>query len=186
MRDVAGCGDGLVQGWETIELSKVRAVTHRWTHSTAKGPPFPSLPEPRRNTHLLDQGFPNFPDHKDYLKGLLRIQTPKPFLWRFTSHKAGSRLFIHLDTSHQLTHILGVLTLRTGWRFRMSRTQLLPLTSSGPRGVLTNKQIRILWIRAMVGKAQGVVGKEGGASNSDQEGGGGQRPPDLIQHALSF
>lgn len=37
-----------------------------------------------------------------------------------------------------------------------------------------------------MGKAQGVVGKQGGASNSDQEGGGGQRPPDLIQHALSF
>ena len=54
---------------------------------------------------------------------------------------SSSRLFIHLDTSHQLTHILCVLTLRTGWRFRMSRIQLLPLTSSGPRGVLTNKQI---------------------------------------------
>ena len=140
MSGVAGCGDGLVQGWETIELSKVRAVTHQCTHSTAKGPPFPSLPEPRRNTYLLDQGFPNLPDHKDYLKGLLRIQTPKPFLWRFTFHKTGSRLFIHLDTSHQLTHILSVLTLRTGWRFRMSRIQLFPLTSSGPRGVLTNKQ----------------------------------------------
>ena len=44
MSGVAGCGDGLVQGWETIELSKVRAVMHQWTHSTAKGPPFPSLP----------------------------------------------------------------------------------------------------------------------------------------------
>ena len=70
----------------------------------------------------------------------------------------------------------------------MSRTQLLLLTSSGPRGVLTNKQIRILRIRAMVGKAQGVVGKEGGSSNPNQvvDWEGDQRPPDLIQHAFSF
>lgn len=29
MRGVAGCGDGLVQEWGMIELSKVRAVTHQ-------------------------------------------------------------------------------------------------------------------------------------------------------------
>lgn len=50
----------------------------------------------------------------------------------------------------------------------MSRIQILPSTSSGPGGILTNKWLSIHELRATVGKVQGMVGKQGGVSNSDQ------------------
>lgn len=69
MGGVVGCGDGLAWGWGIAEPLEVRTVVYQCTQSATKdSPPFlPLTPWPRWNTHSLDQGFPNSPDHKDYL-----------------------------------------------------------------------------------------------------------------------
>lgn len=50
----------------------------------------------------------------------------------------------------------------------MGRTQALPSRSSGTSGVWTSKQVSILYIRVMMEKVQGMVGRQGGASDPDQ------------------